>query len=485
MNLDALAIAPEALLTIAVVFLLLVDVQWRPGHRWWGIAAALGLIGATVAAALQWVDFRGDAGEAFYSGMIVIDGFSSFAGMVIFPLTGLGLMTAWPLVRRLRGRGTEFVTLVLVSAIGAHLMAAAGNLIMVFIGLEVFSISLYVLAGFTRDRVDSDEAALKYFLLGGLASAVFLYGAALIFAATGALDINVIGEHLRTTILLRPGILLAGVALVLVGLGFKVSAAPFHVWAPDVYQGAPGAVTGYLASAAKVAGFAALARVMTAALGARIDDWAPALGVIAAASIVIGTLLALAQTDLKRMLAYSSVAHAGFILSALVAGRAGVPDMWFYVATYAVQVLAAFAVASVVSGPAGGRSPLTDYAGLSTRSPFLAASLGLMMLAMGGIPVTAGFVGKVAVFRSAIDAGYLWLVITGVVATVAGLFFYLRVIVLMYMQPAAVEGPDTKAERITAPRGVGFVLVAAALVTLVAGLVPWPLLEWLRDALPL
>ena len=483
MNLDALAVAPEVLLTVAVVFLLLVDVEWRPGARWWGMAAALGLIGATVAAALQWVDFRGDAGEAFYGGMIVMDGFSSFAGMVIFPLTGLGLMVAWPLVRRLEGRGAEFVTLVLVSAAGAHLMAAAGNLVMVFIGLEVFSISLYILAGFTRDRVDSDEAALKYFLLGGLASAVFLYGAALIFAATGALDISVIGEHLRTTILLRPGILLAGVALVLVGLGFKVSAAPFHVWAPDVYQGAPGGVTGYLAASAKVAGFAALARVMTVALGARIDDWAPAVGVIAAASIVVGTLLALAQTDLKRMLAYSSVAHAGFVLSALVAGRAGVPDMWFYVATYAVQVLAAFAVASVVSGPAGGRSPLTDYAGLSARSPFLAAMLGLMMLAMGGIPVTAGFVGKVAVFRSAIDAGYLWLVITGVVATVAGLFFYLRVIVLMYMQSAAADGSDDA--RITTPGSVGFVLVVAALVTLVAGLVPWPLLEWLRDALPL
>lgn len=484
MNLDALAVAPEVLLTVAVVFLLLIDVQWRPGDRWWGMAAALGLIGATVAAVLQWLDFR-TAGEVFYSGMIVIDGFSSFAGMVIFPLTGLGLMVAWPLVRRLEGRGAEFVTLVLISAAGAHLMAAAGNLIMVFIGLEVFSISLYILAGFTRGRVDSDEAALKYFLLGGLASAVFLYGAALIFAATGALDINVIGEHLRNTILLRPGILLAGVALVLVGLGFKVSAAPFHVWSPDVYQGAPGAVTGYLAASAKVAGFAALARVMTVALEARIDDWAPALGVIAAASIMIGTLLALAQTDIKRMLAYSSVAHAGFILSALVAGRAGVPDMWFYVATYAIQVLAAFAVASVVSGPAGGKSPLTDYAGLATRSPFLAASLGLMMLAMGGIPVTAGFVGKVAVFRSAIDAGYLWLVITGVVATVAGLFFYLRVIVLMYMQPAAAEGPGTQLARITTPRGVGFVLVVAALVTLVAGLVPWPLLEWLRDALPL
>jgi len=484
MNLDALAIAPEAILTLAVVLLLLVDVQFHPGHRWWGMAAGLGLVAATAASALQWVDFRGADGEAFYSGMILIDGFSSFAGLVIFPLAGLGLTTAWPLIRTLGGRGAEFVTLVLVSATGAHLMAAAGNLVMVFIGLEVFSISLYVLAGFTRGRVDSDEAALKYFLLGGLASAVFLYGAALLFAATGTLSINGIGEFLRSTVLLRPGILLAGTALVLVGLGFKVSAAPFHVWAPDVYQGAPGGVTGFLASSAKVAGFAALARVMTVALGPRVAEWAPAIGAIAAASIVIGTLLALAQPDIKRMLAYSSVAHAGFILSALVAGRAGVPDMWFYVATYSVQVLAAFAVAAVVSGPAGGRSPLSDYSGLSARSPFLAGSLGLMMLAMGGIPVTAGFVGKVAVFRSAIDAGYLWLVIVGVVATVAGLFFYLRVIVLMYMQPAA-DAPGTPVARLSVPLGTGIVLTVAGLVTVLAGLVPWPLLDWLRDALPL
>ncbi|MEX0826069.1 MAG: NADH-quinone oxidoreductase subunit N [Acidimicrobiia bacterium] len=484
MNLDLLAIAPEAILTLAVVVLLLVDVQFHPGHRWWGLAAGLGLFGATAASVLQWVDFRGADGEAFFGGMMLVDGFSSFAGMVIFPLTGLALMTAWPLVRRLEGRGAEFVTLVLIAATGADLMAGAGNLVMLFVGLEVFSISLYVLAGFTRDRVDSDEAALKYFLLGGLASAIFLYGVALVFAATGSLSINGIGEYLDTTVLLRPGILLAGIALLVVGLGFKVSAAPFHVWAPDVYQGAPGAVTGFLASSAKVAGFAALARVLTVALGARIDDWAPAVAVIAALSIVIGTLLALAQTDLKRMLAYSSVAHAGFILSALVAGASGVPDMWFYVATYSVQVLAAFAVAAVVSGPAVGRAPLTDYAGLSARSPFLAAMLGLTMLAMGGIPVTAGFVGKVAVFRSAIDAGYLWLVITGVVATVAGLFFYLRVIVLMYMQPAA-EPPGTPGGRLSVPLGAGIALTMAALVTLLAGLVPWPLLEWLRDALPL
>ena len=476
-----LSVAPEIIIVAAVVVLLMVDVQWHLGYRWWGIAAAMGLTGATVAVALQWSQYRGDAGASFFSGMIAVDGFGAFAGMVIFPLAGLGLMAAWPLVRSQGGRGAEFVVLTLIAASGAHLMAASANLVMLFIALEVFSLSLYVLAGFTRERADADEAALKYFLLGAVASAIFLYGIALVFAATGTTSISGVGAYLTGNVLLLPqGVLMAGTAMLMVGLAFKVSAAPFHMWAPDVYQGAPGGITGFLASGAKVAGFAALARVLTVALGDRITDWAPAVAVLAATSIVVGTLLALAQTDLKRMLAYSSVAHAGFILTALVAGSSGIPDMWFYVATYSVQVLAAFAVAAVVSGPTEGRAPLSDYAGLSTRSPWLAAVLGLLMLAMGGIPLTAGFVGKVAVFRSAIDADYLWLVIVGVIASVAGLFFYLRVIVLMYMQPAG-EG----AGRIGVPAGARVVLAVAATVTVIVGVVPWPLLEWLRNAIPL
>ena len=479
-NVDLLSIAPEIIVTVAVVVLLMVDVQWRPGYRWWGIVAAVGLAGAVVASAQQWAGHRGDEAASFFRGMIVADGFSSFAGLLIFPVTGLALLAAWPLVRSLWRRGAEFVVLVLIASTGAHLMAAAGNLVMLFIALEVFSISLYVLAGFTRDRVEADEAALKYFLLGALASAIFLYGVALVFAATGTTSIYGIAEFLDSTIILRPGILLAGIALLLVGLGFKVSAAPFHVWAPDVYQGAPGGVAGFLAASAKIAGFAAAARVLTVALDARMEDWVPAVAVMAAVSVVVGTLLAIAQTDLKRMLAYSGVAHAGFILTALVAGSAGVGDMWFYVATYSVQVVAAFAVAAVVSGPQQGPSPLADYAGLASRAPGLAACLGLMMLAMGGIPLTAGFVGKAAVFSAAVGADHLWLVVLALVAAVAGLFFYLRVVVLMYMQPDAAAG-----DRIRVPLGTRVALGIAVAVTVLVGVVPWPLLEWLGEALPL
>ena len=477
-NFDLLAIAPEAILTAAVVALLLVDVQFKPGSKWWALVGAGGLLAAEAASALQWVEYRGDGAAEFFKGMLVGDRFAAMAGLVIFAVSGLSLVVAWPLVRSLGGRGAEFVVLVLIAAAGAHLMAASGNLVMLFIALEVFSISLYVLAGFTRERPDSDEAALKYFLLGALASAVFLYGIALVFAATGTMSISGVAAFLQNTLLFREGILLAGIALLVVGLAFKISAAPFHVWSPDVYQGAPGGVTGFLAAGAKVAGFAAAARVLTVALGSRIEDWAPAVAVLAAVSIVVGTLLAIAQTDLKRMLAYSSVAHAGFILTALVAGTAGIGDMWFYVATYAVQVVAAFGVAAVVSGPQQGPAPLADYAGLSTRAPGLSAVMTLMMLAMGGIPLTAGFVGKAAVFSAAVGADYLWLVILALVAAVAGLFFYLRVVVLMYMQPS-----DGAA--ITTPMATRLVLGVGALVTLAAGIVPWPLLKWLDQALPL
>jgi NADH-quinone oxidoreductase subunit N len=481
MNLDFLAIAPTVAIAAAVVVLLMVDVTFKVGPRWWATIATIGFLGAMTASVWQWVEYRGAAGELFFSDMLAVDGFSSFAGMVVFPVAALGIMAGWQLVRGVGRRGAEFVALAMIAAAGAHLMAASANLVLLFIALEVFSISLYILAGFTRKGEGADEAALKYFLLGALASAVFLYGVALVFAATGTTSMYGAKSFLDSTLILRPGILLAGIAFLLVGLGFKVSAAPFHVWAPDVYQGSPGGVTGFLAAGAKVAGFAALARVLVVPLGSYIDDWAPAVAVIAALSVLVGTLLAIAQTDLKRMLAYSSVAHAGFIMTALVAGPAGVADMWFYLSTYALQVVGAFAIAAVVSGSMTGKSALTDYAGLGSRSPLLAGAMALFMLAMAGIPLTAGFVGKAAVFRSAIDAGYLWVVILGLVAAVGGLFFYLRVIVLMYMQPA----DDGASATVAIPLGSRIAVLVPAVVTLVVGVVPWPLLEWVRDAIPL
>jgi len=500
-NLDVVAVAPLIAVVGAVVVLLMVDVTWKPGPQVWGVIAGIGLAAATGLAGWQWA-LHQDAPELYFSGMLVGDGFAAMGALVVYPLTGLGLMAGWRLVTALGRRGAEFVALVLLAGAGAHLMAASANLVMLFIGLEVFSISLYVLAGFTRERADADEAALKYFLLGAFASAVFVYGVALVFAATGSTSIYGdpggsaaglpdailpdagIQSFLEGTVVFRPGVLLVGAALIIVGLGFKVSAAPFHVWSPDVYQGAPGGITGFLAAAAKVAGFAALARVLTVALGAYVADWAPAIAALSALSVVVGTLLAIVQTDIKRMLAYSSVAHAGFILTALVAGGDGIPDMWFYVITYAAQVLGAFTIAAVISGATRGRSPLQAYDGLGRRSPWLAAVMALMMLSMAGIPLTAGFAGKVAVFRSAVDAGYLWLVIVALLAAVAGLFFYLSVVVRMYMRQPA-DAPGTMPAAPHAGWGARIALAVTSAATLVFGIAPWPLLDVLRDALPL
>ncbi len=487
-DLSFIAVGPEVAITAAVVLLLMIEVSVHPRPWVWGLIAGTGAATATALCGWQWWwlgRVANDAGTSFH-GMIALDGFGAFAGLVMFPLVGFGLMSSWSLVVKQGRRGAEFIVLALLAAAGGHLMAASANLIMLFVGLEVFSISLYVLVGFTRNRV-SDEAALKYFLLGAFASAVFLYGIALVFASTGSTSIygpGGVAAHFQQTIVFRPAVLLVGVALLLAGMAFKVSAAPFHVWAPDVYQGAPNGITGFVAAAAKVAGFAAMARVLIAALSWHIDDWAPAVAAIAAVSAVVGTLMAIVQDDVKRLLAYSSVAHAGFILSALLVATGAdgilkvgdaVGAMWFYVATYAIQVVGAFTVVAVVAGDAEGRAPLDRFNGLGRRSPWLAAALTFMLLAMAGIPVTAGFWGKVAVFSIAVDSGYLWLVIVALVATVAGLFFYLRIIVRMYM-----EEPDGEMEVARAGLGVRVVLVLASAVTLVLGVVPWPLLRVLR-----
>ncbi len=484
---DFLAIAPEVALGVGALGVLLVELVWSPRPRWWAVPAAASLAATLLFLTLQWRDVAGAAGDPTlnFSGMLAVDGFAVLGGLLAVLVAGLGLAAAWPLVESLERRGAEFVALVLIAAAGAHLMAAAADLVFVFLSLEVMSISLYVMAGITR-RQSADESALKYFLLGSFASAVFLYGVALFFAATGTTSMYEGAAFLSVNFLLEPGILLLGIGLMVVGLGFKVSAAPFHMWAPDVYEGAPGGAVAFIAAVAKLGGFAAMARILAVPVGAYVDDWAPVIGVLAAASMVVGTVLAIAQTDLKRMLAYSSVAHAGYMLAALVAGIDGVDALWFYLATYLFQVIGAFAAASVLSGATGGSTALTDLAGLGSRSPLLAGSIMALMLAMGGIPLTAGFVGKVAVFQAAIDADYLWLVIVGVVSATAGLFFYLRVIVVMYMQaPVRAEAPGTALAPLEPPLPVRFVLLVTVAVTIAFGVFPWALLRAAADALPL
>ncbi len=494
-NIAFLPIAPEVILLAGAVLILMAEVTLRMGQRTWAAIAGISLVTSVVFSVLQWLRVDEIGPQLNYSArgiepvrmpMVVMDHFSAFAGMLLFAVAAVALVGAWKMVRSFDTRGAEFVALYLLAVAGLHMMVMASNLVLVFIGLETASIALYVIAGFTRDKKRSDEAAMKYFLLGSLASAVFLYGVALVFAGTGSTSMYgaaSIGEFFSRTVLLEPGIALIGVALIVVGLAFKVTAAPFHQWAPDVYQGAPTGAVGMMAAGVKIAGFATLARILVTAFPALQDQWSIILAGLAALSVVVGTVFAIAQNDLKRMLAYSGVAHAGFILIALVSGVEGIPGMWFYVGTYAFQLVGALAVVAIVSGSRSDRSDLDEYVGLAARAPFPAMLLALFMLGMGGIPFTAGFVAKLGVFAPALDAGFLWLVIVGAVTSVAGLYFYLRVIVLMFFRE-----PETTADE---PHSLGvgpgprLVLIVAGVVTLVLGMVPWPVLEFLANALPL
>ncbi len=476
-----LGIAPEIVLGVGAALILLIEVQWRPARRLLaGVAGGILVVALGFSIALHRFLEAGSGIDTQlpFAGMVALDGFGVFARYVLLMAAFLGLMSAWRMVEEIGTRAAELLALMMLATAGFSLMAISANLVMIFLGLEVGSISLYILAGFTRERVDSDEAAIKYFLLGAFASAVFVYGVALVFAGTGEFNLVAVREYLTGVIVFEPGVILLGLGLVIVGLAFKVTAAPFHSWAPDVYQGAPAGVVGFMAAVAKVGGFAALTRVLVTAFPALAEDWGPVVAAIAALSMVVGSVLAIVQDDLRRLLAYSGVAHAGFVLTGLLSAGPGTSDVWFYLAVYSIQLVAAFAVVTAVSGSSGSRSALADYAGLSQRQPFLAATFSVILFGMGGLPLTSGFVAKFGVFSDAWAAGYQWVVILAVLASVVAFFLYLRVIVTMYMDAPAAPEPTT-------PVTVRVVMTVAVLVTLVFGIFPGPLLDLAGNAIPL
>lgn len=490
-NTAFLPVAFEVILLAGALIVLLVAVVAGRSVKIWGPIAGLAFLIAAAAGVVQWQDVANGGGGLFFSTqnleivrspMVVLDGYSAFAAVLLGLVGFTALLGAWDLISRLGKRSAEFVALMLLSVAGLHMMAASPNLIVIFIGLETASISFYILAGFLRDRANSEESALKYFLLGSLASALFLYGVALTFGATGSLTIygaNSIRDFFASTILTDPGILLVGMALMLVGLFFKISAAPFHQWAPDVYQGAPSGAVALMAAGVKIAGFAALGRIFLGGLISQIDTWAPAFAVIAVISMIVGTSLALVQTDLKRLLAYSGVAHTGYLLASLLGGLEGVPAMWFYVATYSFMIIGGFTVVSVVSGPGSTSAPISSVRGLARRSPEIGWLLAILMLGMSGMPFFAGFVGKILAFVSADSGGYLWVVIIGTLTTVIGFAFYFKIVALIFSKPESEEEP------IEASLSSRFAIIIAAVVTLVFGIFPWLLLDVVRDALPL
>ena len=398
-----LAIAPVAALAAAGLLVIMLKATMRKAQRLYEISIVVGFVGLTVAGlflARQWSSIRNDGAEFALSKMIALDGFSVFVGTVVLISTALALLLSSEyLTRRGIESKPEYVALLLFSAAGMLVMTSANDLIVIFVALEVLSIPLYILAAYDRVRSRSLEAGMKYFLLGAFSSAILLYGIALVYGATGTTSLSGIATFLSQTALLEEGTLLAGLMLVLVGIGFKIAAVPFHMWTPDVYDGAPTPVTAFMASATKAAGFAALLRILLTGFPLYRSDWRPVIFALAVVTLLFGAIVALAQTDIKRMLAYSSISHAGFVLIGVEAGtRQGLQAALFYLLVYAFMTIGSFAVVTVI-GRKDDRHLIDDYKAMGARRPLLGGLLAFFLLAQAGIPPTGGFIAKLGVFE--------------------------------------------------------------------------------------
>jgi NADH-quinone oxidoreductase subunit N len=401
---------------------------------------------------------------------IVLDGFSVVATGVIAVSLLMATLVAHDWAVRERVRGAEYQILALAASAGAILMTQANDLIVIFLGLEILSLGLYVLVAFDRHRKTSAEAALKYFLLGGFASAIFIYGAALVYGATGSTNLTTIAYFLASNILLHPGLLYAGGALLIVGFAFKVAAVPFHLWSPDVYEGAPTPVTGFMASIVKVGAFGGFVRVVISALGTQMDTWRPVLWVLIVLTTLVGASLALIQRNAKRMLAYSSINHAGFILLGIWAGSVrGVAGTLFYLITYAPTVVATFAIVTLVGGRGDENHSIDTYRGLARRQPWLGASLAVLLLSQLGAPLTTGFYAKYSVLAAAIDVGGTSVSLIALLSAAIAAFFYLRWAMALY------SDESVEATRVVVPRATGLVIGVGVAMTLVFGVWPGPL----------
>jgi NADH-quinone oxidoreductase subunit N len=429
---------PQIVLVLAGIALMLLEPFTAAAHK--GRLAWIAVL-AAIAAAFSLYIQGVRVPRAFLGDMYFVDAFSYF-----FQWIFLGILAVCAVIsakfndRESINRG-EYYALLLFATCGMSLMASSSDLILTFVGIEILSIATYVLAGFKRNDIRSNESALKYFLLGSFATAFLLYGIALIYGSTGSTHYMTIRE-----LALMPGgvqgTTLIGMGLLLVGFGFKIALVPFHSWAPDVYEGAPTPVTAFMTVGPKAAGFAALIRVLVIALPFLADQWTSVLWGLSILTIIVGNVVAVLQTNVKRMLAYSAIAHAGYILIGIVTDSyAGFSAVLFYLVAYTIMNLVAFGVIQALSGEGDSRVHLKDYVGMGRRAPFAAAALSLAMISLAGIPLTAGFIGKFFLFSAAIGNGYVGLAIVGVLGSVVSVFYYFRLMVFMYMKEPEEGAP--------------------------------------------
>lgn len=465
---DLLPLLPELVLAAGAFALLMLDLFLDDARRaitWVGAIALLLVV--------AWMSFAGIGGQGtVLSGMFVRDTMSDVLNAGACVLVALTLVYAWPYLRERGLAKGEVAVMMLFAALGMMLLVSAGSLVMVYLGLEMLALSSYALVAIDRDNPLASEAAMKYFVLGSLASGLLLYGMSLLYGATGTLDLATLRAAVAGSS--ETGLLLAGTVFMIAGIAFKFGAAPFHMWVPDTYQGAPTPITLFLGSAPELASFALAFRLLENGVGPLDDHWRLLLSGLAAASLVVGNLVALMQANLKRMLAYSAISHIGFVFLGLAGGDAqGYAAAMFYVIVYAIMSAAAFGAIVVMSSRGFEAERIDDFKGLNQRDPWLAGLVLCVMFSMAGIPPFLGFWAKLAVLRATIQGDLMWLAIVGIVCAVIGCFYYLRVVKVMYF--------DAPAEGVPAPRSyrpVRLALAVNALALLVLGLFWNPLMAW-------
>ncbi|MGI9600757.1 MAG: NADH-quinone oxidoreductase subunit N [Acidimicrobiales bacterium] len=483
-TIDWFVLTPLIILGVGAVVLLMVQSLVKSLPSWFApmwscevaIISALTLI-------WLWGDIDDRGSISTIGGVFASDRFSLVLTGVICASVVLASLLAWDYLPREGMRGAEFYVLLLLSAAGGVVMVSATDLIVLFLGLEVLSIAAYVMAAMHLRRAESQEAGIKYFVLGAFASAFLLYGIAFVYGAIGTTNLIEIREFLAGRVLSDDGYLLIGFALLLVGLGFKIAAVPFHSWTPDVYEGSPTPAVAYMASGVKVAAFAALVRVFVTTFGNYQLDWQPAVYVLAVLSLVVGSVLAVMQTNVKRILAYSSISHAGFILLGVhAATEQGTSAAVFYLVAYTFMVAGSFGVATVVGRSGDHRHSLDDYRGLARQQPMLALTFTVFLLAQAGVPFTTGFIAKFGVIAAATDSRSFWLAVIAMLSAVIAAFIYLRIVVAMFLEDDDAEADE--AVPVTVPRPARVALAIAALFTLGFGIYPAPIDEITDDAQP-
>jgi NADH-quinone oxidoreductase subunit N len=467
---DYIRILPEIMLSIFGIVVMLLEplLDEATGQKILGLIALLATLVGLVA---TWFMAQ-SPGLAFWN-MVRVDGFSIFFHVLVIAIAAVVILISYEYMAVQRIRAGEYYALILFGAVGMALMSSAVELVLIFIALEISSISSYVLAGFRRNEASSAEASLKYFLLGSFATAFFLYGVALMFGATGSTNIDLISQKLQSGAI--PLLAFVAVAFMFVGLGFKVGAAPFHSWTPDVYEGAPAPIVGLMSTAPKAAAFAVLLRVVFV-INVHAIFWV--VWAAAALSMILGNVSALVQNNVKRLLAYSSIAHAGYLLVAFAAApELGISAAMFYTATYAAMNLGAFAVVSHFANAGERYVTLEDYEGLGQSSPLLAATLTIFLLSLIGIPMTGGFFAKFYVFSAAVKANLIWLTIIGVLNSGVGAYYYLRIIVMMYMRESRKEVPV-----MPVPFALRLAVTVCLIATIYLGIFPNGTLQYAQDS---